>query len=150
MGRSVERDEVLGSLNPRRFVRLGPSARVPAAQVGWASQRESARTFVDERREDRLQSGRIEDIVCPCHTPGVPAGGSDGAHCTSLRFKDPHSLTSFHGDAGRSSITWIFELCFPQRFTTLQSCPQCVRGRFRQSCRKALEARRDAANSETS
>ena len=35
---------------------------------------------------------------------------------------------------------------FRERFTTLQSCPQCVRGRFRQACRKALEARRDAVN----
>ena len=36
---------------------------------------------------------------------------------------------------------------FQERFKTLQSYPQLVRGRFRLACRKALEARRDAANS---
>ena len=37
---------------------------------------------------------------------------------------------------------------FQERFMTLQSCPQSqFRGRFRQACRKALEARRDATNS---
>ena len=35
---------------------------------------------------------------------------------------------------------------FRERFTTLQSCPQSVRGRFLQACRKALQARRDAVN----
>ena len=37
---------------------------------------------------------------------------------------------------------------FRERFTTLQSCPQCVRGRFRQACRKALQARHDAVNAD--
>ena len=36
----VGRDEELGSPHTRRFVRLGPSARVPTAQVGWTFQRE--------------------------------------------------------------------------------------------------------------
>ena len=72
----------------RRFIRVGPSARVSAAQVGWASQREGGRTIVDERRDDRPQSCRIEDIGCPCHTPGVPAGVSHGAHSTRTHMLD--------------------------------------------------------------
>ena len=64
MGRSDERDEVCGSVHPRRFVRVGPSAVVPAAQVGRVSQREGGRTIVDECHGERPQSCRIEVVAC--------------------------------------------------------------------------------------
>ena len=59
MGCVVGRDEELGSPHTRRFVRVGPSARVPTAQVGWTFQRESARTVVDER---------LRQASSPCST----------------------------------------------------------------------------------
>ena len=80
MGCVVGRDEELGSPHTRRFVRVGPLARVPTAQVGWTLQRESARTVVDERRDGRPQSWCIEDAICARRIAGVPPGVSNRAH----------------------------------------------------------------------